>query len=726
MKRENLMNNSTKEISPVSIKSTTASVKEKTIPGSINIEALSCLVKRVMGEKYGSLISFQKLSSSEPGVDEFSISNSSDGITISATSSSAASNGLDYYIKHQLGCYVGPMTKNMDLPEILPSLDKPIQQKGRFLYRYLMNYCTYGYTFPFWQWEQWEPFLDWVALSGCNLFLNPIGTETVYRDMLLSLGYSQKSIEKFLAGPAFLPWQWMMNMTSWGGPIPEGRFEKQVVLANKINERLTSLGIGIILPGYSGIVPNDFKDYYPDSSPINQGLWEGFLRPSLILHDDLNFEKVSDLFYKTQKTLLGSTTSHFYSTDPFHEGGSTEGIDTTAYAKSIMDAMLRSDDKAIWFFQGWQDNPRREMLEVLPVEHILIANLLSEQNINGGDNFGNSPWLYCTINNFGGQRYLRGNVKNFLLRPFDSVNDLDQTIAGIGIAPEAVTTGEVFFDIFSDISICEKKPDLNNWIGEYNTYRYGKQNDALTKAWILLIDKIYLSDIPKSPIESALCARPSLTVDCVVGSVANLYMTDTSALKESAGLFYSVFDEYCNNEPFCFDITDIFRQIISNLGWVHIKEIQSSYKEKNIEKFEQTSKKFLSLFDIQDELLSNNSHTMLGTWLKYARDSGETDYEKSIYEFNARTIITLWGHREGQDSLHDYAAREWNGMLSDFYKPRWEAFINHLRMSLTAGTVPEEIDFYTFEYIFTTLSKEYPSEPYGNLKDSLDKIRLLF
>jgi hypothetical protein len=39
-------------------------------------------------------------------------------------------------------------------------------------------------------------------------------------------------------------------------------------------------------------------------------------------------------------------------------------------------------------------------------------------------------------------------------------------------------------------------------------------------------------------------------------------------------------------------------------------------------------------------------------------------------------LLTTWGDRAQceQGGLHDYANREWNGLLSSYYYPRWKAF----------------------------------------------------
>ncbi len=46
--------------------------------------------------------------------------------------------------------------------------------------------------------------------------------------------------------------------------------------------------------------------------------------------------------------------------------------------------------------------------------------------------------------------------------------------------------------------------------------------------------------------------------------------------------------------------------------------------------------------------------------------------------------------------LRDYAHKEWNGILKDFYFMRWKAYFDYLACVLD-GKQPEELDFYTLE-----------------------------
>ena len=86
----------------------------------------------------------------------------------------------------------------------------------------------------FWDWERWEKEIDWMALHGINLSLALTGTESVWRNVLLKLGYTKDEINEFVAGPGFTAWWLMNNLEGWGGPNPESWYTRQEKLQKKI------------------------------------------------------------------------------------------------------------------------------------------------------------------------------------------------------------------------------------------------------------------------------------------------------------------------------------------------------------------------------------------------------------------------------------------------------------------------------------------------------------
>jgi alpha-N-acetylglucosaminidase len=69
--------------------------------------------------------------------------------------------------------------------------------------------------------------------------------------------------------------------------------------------------------------------------------------------------------------------------------------------------------------------------------------------------------------------------------------------------------------------------------------------------------------------------------------------------------------------------------------------------------------------------------------------------------------------------LRDYAAKEWQGLLSDFYRPRWESFISRLEISLLTGQPFEEMRSYDEELPFVYRKKSYPTAPTGELRQAV-------
>lgn len=89
--------------------------------------------------------------------------------------------------------------------------------------------------------------------------------------------------------------------------------------------------------------------------------------------------------------------------------------------------------------------------------------------------------------------------------------------------------------------------------------------------------------------------------------------------------------------------------------------------------------------------------------------------EKTQYEWNARNQITLWGPN---GEILDYATKQWNGIVADYYKPRWESFFNELQSSLDSGerfnqTLYNTKVFSDVEQPFTLSTKKYPESPSG-------------
>jgi len=85
----------------------------------------------------------------------------------------------------------------------------------------------------------------------------------------------------------------------------------------------------------------------------------------------------------------------------------------------------------------------------------------------------------------------------------------------------------------------------------------------------------------------------------------------------------------------------------------------------------------------------------------------------------------LWGPT---GEIVDYAAKQWAGLVSCYYKPRWELFVNTLNDSLVRKKpfnkkVFRQQVLEQVEIPFTFSTKQFPTEPKG---DSIQEATLIF
>lgn len=241
------------------------------------------LVGRVIGEEFKDKFIFE-IRDQLNGNDVFEVSDSRDGkVLIKGNNGVSLASGFNYYLKNYCNVSYNPiMGSNLKMPETMPSVGERVVIDTPYEYRYALNFCTYSYTMSFWDWDQYEEFLDWCAMNGVNLVLDIIGQEEVLRRTLNEFGYSDEEVKEFISGPAYFAWFYMQNMTGFGGPLPNDWFEQRAELGRKMHDRMQSFGINPVLQGYSGMVPRDFKEKNPEAQTISQGGWCGFDRPDML------------------------------------------------------------------------------------------------------------------------------------------------------------------------------------------------------------------------------------------------------------------------------------------------------------------------------------------------------------------------------------------------------------------------------------------------------------
>ena len=153
----------------------------------------------------------------------------------------------------------------------------------------------------------------------------------------------------------------------------------------------------------------------------------------------------------------------------------------------------------------------------------------------------------------------------------------------------------------------------------------------------------------------------------------------------------SVAEKYRGNNNFEYDLVDITRQALADQARQQYQRTIADYKGFARKEFDKDAKRFLDMLLMQDKLLGTRTEFRVGHWTQDAVNAGGNAAEKKLYEWNARVQITTWGNRYCADTggLRDYAHKEWQGLLKDFYYVRWKAYFDALAAQMKAQTGPQ-------------------------------------
>src|SRR3989339_875925 len=152
------------------------------------------------------------------------------------------------------------------------------------------------------------------------------------------------------------------------------------------------------------------------------------------------------------------------------------------------------------------------------------------------------------------------------------------------------------------------------------------------------------------------------------------------------------------------------------------REMVQAFQNHDEVLFAKKSDEFLTLIADLDRLLATRKEFLLGNWIKGFTQMATSMEEKKLFEQNARMLITVWGNEQGAKELHDYAMKQWSGLLLDFYYKRWELYFEVLRNRLESQQI-DDPDFYLWEQEWVKQEKNYDTLPIGN---SLKVCRQLF
>jgi len=672
--------------------------------------------------------------------DVFEIESIDRKIVLRGNNGVSVASALHYYLKQFCNSDISWNGNQLNLPEVLPAVPTKVRETSPYRYRYYLNYVTFNYSMAWWDWERWEREIDWMALHGINMPLAVGGQNSIWQRVYRELGFTDEELSAFFSGPAYTGFHWMGLVDGYGGPLPQNWIDQQEILQKKILERQRALGMTPVLPAFTGHVPLEFKEKFPDAK-TKKVKWTVFPEVDILDPDDPMFVEIGRRFITEQTKTYG--TDHLYSADTFIEvtPPSNEPTYLKEMSERLYQSMAAADPQAVWVMQGWmfyfkeafwQPEQIKALLNAVPDDNMIILDLWTETRPawDRTNAYYGKPWLWCMVHNFGGNNNLFGKMPVIANGPAKTLADPQKRrLAGIGLTMEAIEHTPVIYQLLLDNTWRRDTIDLGSWVENYAFRRYGKSNKQALDAWEILRQTVYgyTGDTNSGGSRAMANARPGFGRQGPRTNVHSFY--NPADLLPAWEKLIKASKSLQHNEGFRYDLVNVTRQVLANYSdELHSLYVQA-YESGNREACQEYSKAFLAVIDDMDELLSTHKDFLLGPWLEDAKRWGTTQEERDLYEWNARNLITLWHGKKGK-TLHDYAAKQWSGMLSGFYKHRWQMFFDYVDDCMVRGEEPDaqavNESIRDWEWGWIHGKETYPTEAKGDPIAEVARIHKLY
>ena len=664
--------------------------------GLLDVQAAAALVGRVVPGRAASFVI--EGMPAEQGRDVFEVESRDGRVVLRGSSGVAVASALNWYLEHVVGTTVAIPLRPITLPASLPVVPSRAHVVTPYQLRYFFNYCTFSYTMAWWDWAEWERMIDWMALKGINMPLSATGQEGTWRLVLRDMGFSERQIGEFLVGPAYLPWGWMGNIDGLGGPLPNSWIDSHIGLERQILARERSLGMTPVLQGFTGHVPESITQVFPTAKIHKTGDWSaGFSGTWFLDPLDPLFQRIGKRFIERQTELFG--TDHYYAADSFNEidPPSDDPAFLAGMGRAVYQSMRAADTASVWVLQGWflyyqakfwKEPQARALLGAVPDDRMVVLDLWGDRHPvwSQREAFYGKPWIWNVLYNFGGKVTLNGDLPKIAANLGDVLQSPAKgRLVGLGMMMEGLGNNPIVPDFVMDMTWRTSVPDLAAWTRDYVTRRYGAPNPMAQEAWRILFATAY-----RSPAQTGtfLAERPGFYVAKSAYRTEPIAPYEFRLLVPALESLLAAAPMLGQNDAYRYDVVNLARQLLGQLGLPRVNAVEAAFVKKDTVALRAAERGVLTLLQDLDVLVGTREEFLLGRWIAEAKRWGRTDAERRLYEWNARNIVTLWGTKctEGQgDDLNLYAFKEWQGMFTGYFLPRWQEFFTRLNRSLADG-----------------------------------------
>lgn len=621
------------------------------------------------------------------GTDYFTLQNKGDKVLITANNANSMAVGVNRYLKkycHTTVSWYADVA--IDLPAELPEVDGIETVNARVPQRFFFNYCTFGYTMPFFDWNDWERVIDWMALNGVNMPLAITGQESVWYNVWRSMGMTDEEVRSYFTGPAYLPWHRMANIDAWCGPLPKEWLDGQTRLQQKILARERALNMRPVLPAFAGHVPKKLKDMHPEADIKKLDPWDEFelqYQTYFLNAADPLYAQIQRKFLEEQTRMFG--TDHIYGIDLFNEM-EAPSYDTSYISKLTNDVYqsLRAVDKqAEWLQMGWflyyqrdkwTSEVTKSMLTALPQGKMTMLDYFCERMEvwRMRDKFHGQPYIWCYLGQFGGNTVVQGNVKQAGEALEKALVEGGNNLKGIGSTLEAFDVQQFPFEYILDKAWSYNATDEETIVQVADRHA-DLPDENVRKAWDIIYNRV-LTEHATSFRGTAATGFPKFKK---LSGRTGVYF-DMNALNEAWHLLLK--QKSVRTDAARVDLVWTGRELLGCLFGYEKAQFDSAYVARDTVMMHEKAYFMRSILTDLDMLTAQHPFSSMDKWIEMARDLGESPEVKDYYEMNARRIVTTWG-----GDLNDYAMRSYSGLIANYQAVRWQLYIDEAFNSVRTG-----------------------------------------
>ena len=691
------------------------------VPASV----MSRMVSRLFPDRAESFV-FREMKSEK---DCFVLQSVGTKVQISGNNANSMAMGLNYYLRNYCLTTVSWYAKDpVEMPKVLPRVPCAVRIAAKVPIRFFLNYCTYGYTMPWWTWKDWERFIDWMALNGVNMPLAITGQESVWYNVWKKLGLTDEEIRSYFTGPAHLPWHRLCNIDAWQGPLPVGWLDNQKELQKKIVSRERELNMKPVLPAFSGHIPSALRRVYPHihATPVTK--WGSFNDPrcqcTFLSPMDSLFNVIQKEYLTEQTRLYG--TDHIYGADPFNEVDppSWQEDSLAMMSSHIYQSMKAVDKDATWlqmtwvFFykdKQWTPSRMKAFVRAVPQDRMILQDYFCENTElwPRTESYYGQPFIWCYLGDFGGRTILCAPLKRISDRLSYAFQKGGKNFMGIGVTLEGFDVNQFAYEFVMD-KAWNMPQSLSQWEINLSDRHVGRADADARRAYGMLCDKVL--SVYSGIYQGTLIEwRPSLN---------RKMLKMTTTLPQLVQVWRQLLSlKNVNRDAYRFDVVNIGRQVLGDYYQSLWLQLLSAYESQDVNNIKKVGAQMKEILKDVDALVGCHSSFSFKNWIESARAFGSTDAERDYYEKNARTLLTVW---TDNTVANDYARRAWSGLVASYYAPRWIRFIDEITACVEQHKKFDEESFKKECYVFERRFIE-PSTPvtYPEKKDAIAFSKLL-